>query len=141
MFEDEKGHPDGPELRQRMLIRYPPDHTQLGVHDRLAPACLLTPTPSANCWQLLKAMSGQGSLRLLRTLVNIWAAPTAAIAHRWIAWLIRMVLIIVASILTFSEGVLAWSFEWGAKVLAIPPCGVYTARESAVVIIGGEDGE
>ncbi|KAJ3551531.1 hypothetical protein NM688_g4648 [Phlebia brevispora] len=78
--------------------------------------------------------------RLLGALLDIWSTPGGTIIERCATLAIRFWLIILATFLAFSEGLLTRTFEWASGILSIPPCGVYTARESAVVIIGGEDG-
>ena len=76
---------------------------------------------------------------LVGVLLDIWNAPGEAIVERWTTAVIRLWLIVLAAILAFSESLSTRTFEWASVILSIPPNGVYTPRESAVVIIGGED--
>lgn len=78
---------------------------------------------------------------LVGVLLDIWSAPGEAIAERWTTVVIRLWLIILASFLAFSERISTRAFNWASGILSIPPSGVYTPPESAVVIIGGEDGK
>ena len=78
---------------------------------------------------------------LARALYNIWAVPSCIIMERSTALITRLCFIIIGSVTGFMDGAVARSFAWGSRLLSLPPCGVYAPRESAVVIIGGDDGE
>ena len=78
---------------------------------------------------------------LALALYNVWAVPCCVIAERLTALITRLCLIVIGSVVGFMDGIVARPFEWGSKLLSLPACGVYAARESAVVIIGGDDGE
>ena len=86
-------------------------------------------------------MKGPHLSLVVRVLFNIWAVPSSTLAEHWIVLTVRLWLVVLSSLLTCWEETTARIFELGSKLLSIPPCGVYSARESAVVIIGGADSE
>ena len=78
---------------------------------------------------------------MARSLFGYLFVSSSAILGRWTTVVLKLGILILISILTLWDKVMAILFAWLSKLLSLPPCGVYSAHESAVVIIGGAYGK
>lgn len=97
-------------------------------------------------WNVLAAADlGEPALMMLGCLLAQrwlnWVPAVLANTEDYVHSYCRSWLLVLSSLIASVEDALTWLFEWESRILAVPPCGVYMARESAIVIMGGDDGE
>ena len=68
-----------------------------------------------------------------------WVSTTLAFPERRMHSYCRSWLLVLSSLIAYVDDTLTRIFEWESRILSVSPCGVYMARESAIVIIGGGD--
>lgn len=82
-------------------------------------------------------MLGHSLRKIWLTWIPTGLAPPEDYVHSYC----RSCILVLSSLIASVEDVLTRIFEWESRILSVSPCGVYMARESAIVIVGGGDGE